>query len=426
MNESTAPRYSCVLAGTLAVVACSGADETRLAAERPSAQTPSAESEGDGDSVDAEAAKGPLYVINTRVFSPEATLSHLNLVPSLDAGTVVDTAQSLELGDRAYVYAPPGQGRFYVTSGEGPTVQEYRVGEGGGFEPGRVVSFAGKGLSTTVGAELVFVSGTKAYLISDETLDAVVWNPEEMSVGETIDLGVELRPDQNLGYAASVLRGGQLVFVSYAANEDWTQYYPGTTVTLVDTATDVVSSYQEDRCAVMDNWIQAPNGDLYFASNVRSAAVYRMTPELGVKPCMLRMPAGQARFDDFLADPSALVGERPSGNLITSGAWRVFFQAADEALVAANPPTDALELTYGDKYWRYFQTEIGEAGAAEPVATLAPAIGILYTHNVDGRSLVTYELEDREGATTLIDFSQDPPAPGLVSVGWIDNVVRVR
>jgi hypothetical protein len=372
-------------------------------------------------------AGGPLYVVSHSILTEESATSYVTVVPSLGAGPPVDLSKSMEFGGGARAYGPPGADAVYVTSSEDGTITEVTFGADGAPKRGRTVSFAGLGISGTTGGNVHhFVSPTKAYFVSQDIQEIVVWNPAAMTLTKSVPLDLAAKAPTAAGfyfYPRPIVVGGRLVLVSNAANDD--DHDDGAVVSVIDTGEDrVLSTTAEPRCHGMLQSAVDAQGDRYFASSDYSAAAHFKEPDKEPAPCMLRMRAGETAFD---ASWTRTLTETFGSQLwtgVTPGAnGRLFVQTIAEDAPSVLAAVEPYDVTIAQP-WRWKVLTGGDA-APEPLdVDYLSSPPVFPAFDVDGKAYVS--LWD-DADTTLVDLTSGAtPQKGLVITGFVFNVVRIR
>jgi hypothetical protein len=383
---------------------------------------------GGRDAAADAGAPAPRYVVSTSVLSEDTATSYLAVVDSLDDGPRVELGDALELGGGASAYGPAGKGVVYATSSEDGTMTEVTFDADGKPDVGRVVSFTQLGITATTGGNVhYFVSPTKAYFVSQDTLEIVVWNPEEMQVIDTVPLDLEPHLAAKDGYfyfyPRPIVAGDRLVLIANQSDES--DIEGPAVVSVIDTATDrVLSTTAEPRChAFLQSAVDA-RGDRYFASSDYSAAVRFLVPDDAPAPCMLRMKKGQTEFDpswsrslDDALDSSLWTGLTPGKD----GA--MFVQSIAEDAPAVQDAEEPFDVTIATP-WRWYTLIDGDADPQPIDADYLDAPPFFPAIEVDDRA---YGSLWDESDTTLVDLSGSAvPQKGRIVPGFVYNIVRIR
>ncbi|MET0793431.1 MAG: hypothetical protein ABW061_18055 [Polyangiaceae bacterium] len=383
-------------------------------------------SDGGSETSDPSQIKGPLYLVSTSVLSDDQATSYLTVVNSLAPGPQLGLDDALEFGGGARAFGPPKSDVVYVTSSDEPTLTEVKVLPNGTLSKGRVVSFANEGLSDTTGANVIhFISPTKAYFVSQQTQEVIVWDPSEMAIIKAVSLDLPLLATSTFltYYPRPIVVGDDLVVVTNESNDD--DIYAPPIVSVIDTKKDVVlSSKRDSRCPGIGNSALDKNGDRYFAQDSYAVSVHFLYPEDAPAPCMLRIKAGETSFDP---DWSRTLDDELGTSIwtgATPGADGSFYvQAIPENNPAVQAAEDAYSVNIAEPWTWYKLT----GGDAKPQAldvdylTAPPLFPDLEVGNT--RYVTVWDQTD----TTLVDLtSASTPQKALGVRGFVYNIVQVR
>jgi hypothetical protein len=430
---------ACLLAAS-SVFGCD--DEDSAAGDRPDASPASATDAASGDTAaqpdatpdagkpdasEPDAAGKPLYVISTSVLSQDNSTSYLAVVEDLHKGSRVSLDSALELPGGARAYGPPGLGVVYTTSSENGTLTEVAFSETGEPSIGRELSLTGLGITSTTGGNVHhFISPEKAYFVSQDSLEVVIWNPETMTLIGTLPLDIGDKLVDKDGYfyfyPRPIVVDDKLVLI---ANQSASNDIDGPVNTIViDTKTDeIVASHMDERCPALLQSALDENGDRYFASSGFSAALHFMAKDAPA-PCMLRIRNGETSFDSEWSRSLADALGTPLWTGVTPGAdGAMFVQSLAEDSPGVKAATEPFDLTIATP-WRW---QLLRDGDAEPEAIDAdyleappffPPIEI-----GDSQFVSLWDETD----TTLLDLSsQDVPTKARVVPGFVYNIVRIH
>jgi hypothetical protein len=369
----------------------------------------------------------PLYVVSHTISSGDQPTSFLTVVDSLEPGTEIDLKNSLELPGGARAYGLEGRNVVYTTTYEAPTLTEYSYDADAKPKKGKVVSFANLGISGTTGGNVhLFVSPTKAYFVSQETLEIVVWNPTEMEIIDTIPLDLELDAGYWVAfYPRPIVVGDELVLLANTESEDGLAGQ--TFVVVVDTADDtLVSTTPETRChSLLQSGVDA-EGDRYFAADGYAISTHLLVPDLAPGPCMLRMRAGETSLDaEWSRDFSEDLGTRLWTG-VTQGKNKIFIESIPEdnpGVLAGLDAVDPYEISVADPWqWQALTNGDDEPTPVEVDFLTSPP---LFPPIPVGDTAYASIWDDVD--TTLIDLTtNDLPEKGLVVPGFVYNIVRIR
>lgn len=369
---------------------------------------------------------GDAFIVATRVWDDTATNSYYHVVPSLEAGTVVDPSQALEVPGSARLFAFEGLGWFGVGGSESPTISRYTRDENNALVKGDSISLQPFGVQDLWPTNYV-VSPTKVYHPDRAGEQIVVWNPTTMEVQGTIPL-----PDTGReGYLAlygygSVLRGKTLLFsVGWF---DWTTtdtILPETGLVAIDTEKDTVVRFDVDsRCGGITQSVETASGDAYFVSSALAGAAYHVQ-RLETEPCALRIPKDADAFDpDFLLRLGELAGGAIVGDPIPAGGDSLFLRVFDEDLATIEEDTKTSGIT-GQPAWHWWRWDTATNEAAA-IAELSPSPANVSFFEVDGR---VFTIEEKNGSTesTLVELTAEGgPKLGLTTPGYLHGLAKVR
>lgn len=378
------------------------------------------------DEAPSRVEAGPAYLVGTRVWSDTTTTSYFHVVPSLDAGTVVDPARAVEVSGAAKLFAVDEIGWFAVGGGEQPTITRYTLGDTGRLEEGDSISLQPYGVDG-LWDTLYVVSETKMYYPDREGHQLVVINPKEMLVEGVIQLPqTERAPYLPVYGYTPLLRDGKLLFT--VGWFDWTNndaVLGETGLVVLDTQTDTVERFDVDsRCGGVTTGVVLDSGDTYFVTAAIASAAHRLK-RLPSAPCALRVAAGADAFDpEFSVAMRDITGTHVSGEPIPAGGSELFLRVFDERLATVEEGHATYELT-GQSAWHWWRWNV-ETGEAGPVSTLGPSTSDVLWFDLDGRVFGTETTEDY-ARTTLIELTADGgPREALTAPGFLHAAARVR
>jgi hypothetical protein len=323
---------------------------------------------------------------------------------------------------------PEGGDVVYVTSDEEGTMTEVTFSSDIAPSVGRKVSFANYRITSTTGGNLHhFSSPTKAYFVSQDALEIIVWNPKTMEIIDTVPLDLEMEPAALYVafYPRPIVVDDSLVLVSNEHDEEGIGIR--VQVSVIDLESDrVVSTTVEPRCHGMVKSAVSSNGDRYFASGAASAAVHLLAPAAAPAPCILRMRNGETSFDpDWSRSFTEELGTQLWTGVTPGKDGTLYVQAIAQdapAVVAGLQADDFIEVADATP-WSWYALSDGDA---EPVLfeTDLETPPYLAPIPVDESAYVSvWDNVD----TTLIDLtSAETPQEGLVVPGFVYNIVRIR
>ncbi len=374
----------------------------------------------------AHDGQAPLYLISTSVLTDDLSTSYLTVVDSLAAGPQLQLDNALEFSNGGRAFGAPKDGVVYVTSYEDPTLTEVKVRADGTLDKGRVLSFLNQGISDTTGANvLYFISPTKAYFVSQETQEIVVWDPSEMAVIKAIPLEIPILPSSTFVrfYPQPIVVGDKLLLISSESDDN--DIYAPPVITVVDYEHDrVLSNERESRCPGLGTSALDARGDRYFAQDGYAVGVHFKFPDKAPAPCLLRIRAGETSFDPGWS--RAL--DTDLGTQIWTGATpgpdgKFYVQAIAEDAPAVVAAEDPYGVSVAEP-WSWYSMSDGDAeprrvtGDSPPTPPLFPDMLV-----GDTRYVTIWDETD----TTLLDLtSASAPRNALPVRGFVYNIVQVR
>jgi hypothetical protein len=395
------------LALVLAVTAC-GADDARIVG------VPS------GDSGTA-----PAVMVSVATRSPEGTAFYVGAYPELPAE--LDLSQMLEASSGQNATA--ANGFIYVWSAESGIYTRYAVDDAMRLSENGAVSFMNVGGTGNVMTS--FISPTRAYSMTRDNLQIVVWDPTEMVVLGTIDTSAAIDPNYpNFDYGEPVLFGDYVAWPVLWDDYDNFDFKPSVDVILASASSEAPAfTVSDSRCG--GGWaLFTDEGDLYALGNAwfGFAHFFDRDPSRQLDDCLLRMPAGSTEFDpDFYVDlnraadtPAVYHTWQSSGRSVVAAVW-------DSAI-------DPASLASPDDYWvtpmKRKLVRIDD-DTSEPLEGI-PDSSVFSTTN--------YRLDDElfmlmsEGSagpegdqrSTLYRITGDRAEPALTTSGDLWSIGRVR
>lgn len=369
---------------------------------------------------------GPAFIAATRVWDDTTITSYFHVLPSLDAGTAVDTSKALEVPGSARLYTLPDVGWFAVGGGESPTITRYVLDENDALVAEETISLQPYGVQS-LWDTLYFVSPTKAYYPDRDGTQLVVWDPTAMEITGSIPLPDTVRDGYLANYAYASVRRGDLLLFSVGWF-DWAEtdsVLPETGLVVIDTTNDTVARVDvDDRCGGITQPLVMTSGDAYFASSALAAAAHRLD-RLATEPCVLRVNADEDRFDPGYALSLAdLTGGALAGEPVPGPDGSIFLRVFDESLAEVDPEGYTWGIT-GQLAWRWSKWEVG-SDLVTPIAALEPSTADVVWFEVDGRVFGTETTEDYS-ETTLIELTAEGgPKAQLTAPGFLHGLARVR
>jgi hypothetical protein len=367
--------------------------------------------------------------MGTSIFGADGPTGYALHSYSLEAGTMVDLEQSIEVPGGTSVFALEGSGEVFVGSGESPVLQKLEVGPDGSFTPLGELSFGAFGVANTWFRQehVQIVSPTKGYVFDGPNARIFVWNPRELTLEETIPLDELLIDDWtgDFGYLA-FRREGELLLTFNWRDPDFYAVRDETALVVIDTETDDVTIERRAGCGEMTLGAEAADGTIYFSSGVHGASVFRTEGTAqGPEPCLLRVLPGERRFDpDFERALDTLTGDRPTGDLVPAGDGAGLLRVFHESEVEIPADASAFDLR-GLGGWRWWRVDLDSLETEELVDSPFGAANTLSFRVGDAAYLL--RLAPDFSASTILEASaSEAPRPGIVVPGVVQSLVRVH
>lgn len=387
-------------------------------------------STGDAAALDA-AVPAPtgsaLYAINLEVYSGDDSTTYVSVLKSLDV-TSVDTSKAVEFtGGRANIAV--NNGKLFVAVPGQPVIRRYSVADEGQFTQDGELSLANFG-SDPAGLDEwsnVFISPTKAYLAYSEAL--IVWNPSTLQIIKEIDLSAAPKPpaaNWSTDGGGLVLRGNRVYRTLYFS--DWMAWDTSRETYLLafDTDTDtLLSATKDERCPALGNRADRDEqGNLYFSNWVWNTGetIRKNAP----KSCVLRLPPGSDKFDDWKLTYADLAGGREGAMFAYLGNGKAVMSVFHLENGKNDPALGISELVSQD-VWQLYTVDLATR-TATPIQGLPPNSGAVSTYHIDGRHFVflptggwsntlVYELVGSSTVTAQKRFE---------ATGWSYQLYRLR
>jgi len=274
--------------------------------------------------------------------SPEGMNMYVGAYPSLpkepDLGEMVETVS----GQNASAFG----GYIFVWSPDSGIYTRYAVDDRYRLSEDATVSF--QHLGGTGNIMTAFISPTRAYSMTRDNLNIVVWNPEAMKTIGTIDTSAALDPDYpSFDYGEPVLFDDYVAWPILWYDYDTLDFKPAVDVLLASANSDEPAfALSDTRCGGGWSLFVDPEGDLYALGNAwfGFAHFFDQDPSRQPNDCLLRIESGTTEFDpDFHLDLN-----QAAGTPAVYHAW----QSEGRSVVAAvwDPEDDASGLS-PDDYW---------------------------------------------------------------------------
>ncbi|MEN0061004.1 MAG: hypothetical protein AAGA48_02580 [Myxococcota bacterium] len=348
-----------------------------------------------------ESAESWIY-IQTTVATPEGRTSYLQLRKDLDFA-LLDLSEAVELPGNARVFSD-GR-RLFTGSGEEPVIQQWFPRNDGTLEPSERLSFANAGL-TTIPFGNNFVANDKAYLFDGSVPAAFVWDPESVTVKDSIDLSPIVKENLTPAIDPGVLRDGLLFAAVQQYDFATNQLFRGIQVVVIDTTTDTIQTVlEDDRCVgTFAGITQDDDGSIYVLGD--NYLVLHWFDDTIPPTCVLRIPPGETAFD---AGPEldlvALTGHPSTGFIVSEG--KAYTQAMDESQGTIDPAVEPLAFLNQPVAIRW-EIDLQDPSRSRPLVELglaSPRSGNVLL--VDGRTFLQAAEEAFAGRTQIYEVLED-------------------
>lgn len=385
--------------------------------------SPDADTVTTGEETTAE-PEDALYALAASVYDGNAWITYIAQSPTLANHITLDDALPLE--GRALAVGPDGKGVTYVANGT--SITRYRLNEEDVLEAEEPsISFSGVGVTSIheYGGQFVFHSDDKGYFFDGDNSQIVVWNPEEMTVGQPIPL--DIVPSELEGvvitYSAAPVKVDNKVVTFVGLRQSVVPITP-TAVVVLDTEDDTAEVVTDDRCGYVRDGVLASDGWVYLATEGYAAAYQRINNGDDIAaPCLLRFNPEDNEFDsEFLVETASLLDGSTAGSLSVAKDGSVYLKVLDETLAPIAEDSNARVIASAPA-WKWASLSVGETPSAT-LLDLAPTSGSVTPFDLGSRRVVlTNRQAEVDGATiTVSDISEFQSAP-TEPVGTVDGLV---
>jgi len=368
----------------------------------------------------------PAVMVAVASRSPEGTNFYVGAYPELPAE--VDLA--------AMVEAPSGQnatafnGSIYVWVAESGIYTRYAVDDQMRLSESGAVSFMNLGGTGNVMTS--FISPTRAYSMTRDNLQIIVWNPEEMIVLGSIDTSAAIDPSYpSFDYGEPVVFGDYVAWPVLWYDYDNFDFKPSVDVILASASSEAPAFVVSDsRCGGGWSLFTDDVGDLYALGNAwfGFAHFFDRDPARQPNDCLLRIPAGSTAFDpSFHVDLNQAAG--------TPAVYHTWHTAGRSVVAAVwDPANDPSALPTPDDYWTApMQRKLVriDENASEPLAGIPnSAVFSTLDYRLDGElyMLMSEGSSGPEGdaRSTLYRVTDSRAEPALSTIGDIWSIGRIR
>jgi hypothetical protein len=412
------------LSGLLASVACSDEATVIRVPEAPGGPL------GMPDPVapPAGSALGPVYALQTYVFTDDNVTSYVTLTDTLDV-TSLSTATAREYAGYAFITGVDG--KLLVSDGESPTVTRYDITPELEWRELDTVSFANQGVTGgAAGFERHwFLNPTTAYVTLDIT-KRVIWNPTDMTItGVMEDSALEferdgLQLDATFNRQPRQLRGPVLK-PFYYRDSDWFMFGPTSPIAVYDPTTDAEQSIVDVPCPALEVPSQDEAGNTYFSSWTYGATLglYGLGPD----PCVRRIRPDSTLDAEWAPDLSAWTGGRPvkTFRYMRDGKAVATVLHTDELSIDFTGPYDEEDAAEIDRHWRLWFFDL-EAQTARPIESVGTIDSAFLWSNLDGRSFVFVPYSDFSRSKVFELDTEGNATERFETVGFVNEWIRIR
>ncbi len=365
----------------------------------------------------------PAVMVSVATRSPEGLTFYVGAYPELPEE--IDLSQMVETLDGQNATA--ANGFIYVWSPESGIYARYVIDDEMHLSQNGEVSFINFGGTGNV--MTAFISPTRAYSMTRDNLEIIVWDPTEMTVTGTIDTSAAIDPDYpNFDYGEPVLFGDYVAWPVLWDDYDNYDFKPSVDVILaLATTEDPAFTVSDPRCGGGWSLFTDDEGDLFALGNAWFGFAHFFDREPSKQPndCLLRMPLGGTQFDpDFYLDLNAAAN--------TPAVYHTW-QTTGRNVVAAvwDPANDPSTLASEDDYWttplERKLVRIDES-SSEPLEGI-PDSSVYSTTNYrldDELYMLTSEGSDEGISSRLYRITDSRAVLSLTTVGDLWSIGRIR
>ncbi|HEU5076596.1 MAG TPA: hypothetical protein VFU02_20545, partial [Polyangiaceae bacterium] len=259
------------------------------------------------------AGTDPALLVAVIVQKPEDRNVYVGAVPEVPEGEL-DYSRFLEFGN---VDVSTYGGHVFVWDRDPARMTRFTSNQALELVDPRPLSFEKHGAGG--GGEHVFVSATRAYLLTPDLDTIVVWDPEAMRITDSIPLdlaegnggtgGPSLTGFETFAHKG-MLVGDHVVWQLVSANWDKNEIHHATTLLMVNVNDDTVRVVEDERCAGANGGYVDERGDYYVRADAYWGyfSIYSAAEE-PPHSCVLRIREGETEFDqDYQLDMRELTG----------------------------------------------------------------------------------------------------------------------
>jgi hypothetical protein len=362
-------------------------------------------------------------MVSVATRSPEGMTFYVGAYPELPEE--LDLSQMLEtVGGQN---ATAANGFVYVWSPESGRYARYAVDDEMRLSQNGEISFINFGGTGNI--MTAFISPTRAYSMTRDNLEIIVWDPTEMAVTGTIDTSASIDPVYpNFDYGEPVLFGDYVAWPVLWDDFDNHDFKPSVDVILASaTGDEPTFTVSDPRCGGGWSLFTDDEGDLYALGNAwfGFAHFFDRDPAQQPNDCLLRMPLGGTEFDpDFYLDLNAAAN--------TPAVYHTWHTTGRSVVAAVwDPANDPSELASEDAYWTTpLQRKLVriDERRSEPLEGI-PDSSVYSTTNYrldDELYMLVSEGSDEDIRSQLYRISDSRALLSLTTAGDLWSIGRVR
>ena len=373
------------------------------------------------------AADGPLYAINTRVFSRDFSnqVSFLLLVDDLKSGEA-NLSEAIELPGAGSLWGWPEAGELFFVSAENLSVSKYTLTESGRLEPrDEAIGLLNSGVANLITEAIALSGPDRGFFFdmgSEQAIELDLDNMEIRGTSTISGLRLESAALTYLGDGGFKKRGDEFVGVVYGSNAIFDEVDANSKVGFFDPSDgslDVINA----PCGGLQYSFQADNGDWYFSTDPWVGGIHALDSTRAPVPCLVRLGAGRRQFDGATIALNDLTGG-VTGGIIPGRNASAFVRVLDETAFPLQPDTGFLE-PFSARAWTTWRIDLTEPTRATRVERGLVAGGIKFAE-VDGEVYQNASEADFSSTTLVYSTEEGELVEGLVVPGVSWNIVRVR
>jgi len=368
---------------------------------------------------------GPRYAVASRIESSDFSNPTMLVwvVDDVSEGSV-SLDEAIELPGSGSIWGVPRAEVFYVVSSEELTISKYRVASGKPALEDRL-GLSGAGISFLLGERMVFDGPDRGFLFDFTSAQALEIDLAAMEITRSIDMSDALIDSADFTFIGEPNfreHGGRLVAPLYGTSAAYDRVASESKILFFD-PTDGTIEVKSAPCGGLYSTVEAPNGDIHFASDPYVASIFLMDPERSPAPCLARMAAGQEELDATIVALNDVTGG-PTGGFVPGSDGVAYVRVLDTEIYPPGADSTHLEA-YSAQAWQTWRIELDDPESAERLDR-EPLAGGIKVFEVDDHA---YENESTDGfgSTTLVRTTGDgAPARALAMPGTTWGLLRVR